>query len=120
MSQDFKYNIDDLTNIDFLKEKMHSGEGSARNICFVQPDGKMLSLSYGYLISSEYLPDESTITLVFTSHKITLKGTKLQELFFEIFVQKPKVIVCEDGRFKELNKDNSYVVNEIAIEENKN
>ncbi len=117
MSQEFKFKL----KIDAMKESSpvrqdenyHYGS-NVRNVCFAQADGKMLFLNYGYLVSCEYLPYESSIILNFTSHAITLKGTKLESLYQEFFNHIPKIVSCVDERYNEVEKK-SYFIDEIQI-----
>jgi len=67
-------------------------------------------------VSGEYLPEDSTIILYFTSHTITLKGTKLDTLFVQLIEQKPKTINAEYERFEEISDQQYYFVNSIEIE----
>jgi len=100
------------------QQQTYAGESNVRNVCFVQADGKMLFLNYGYLVSGEYLPDESAIILHFTSHRITLKGIKLETLYNEFFSHIPRYMSATEERYGELEKS-AYSINEIQIIENK-
>lgn len=117
MGQEFKFKIDEMReNNPGKQQQIYAGESHVRNVCFVQSDGKMLFLNYGYLVSGEYLPDESKIVLHFTSHMITLKGTKLETLYNDFFSHIPRYITASDERYNEVEK-NAYLINEIQIAE---
>ena len=117
MSHDFKFKIDELRENDPTKQQQtYAGESHVRNVCFVQTDGKMLFLNYGYLVSGEYLPNESAIVLNFTSHTISLKGTKLETLYQDFFSHVPRFITCTDERYNEV-EERMCVINEILITE---
>lgn len=87
----------------------------ARNLCFIQPDGRRLFLGYAYLVSGEYVPDDSAIILVFTSHTITLKGHNLETLFESLLTHEPERIVCEDERYKSTDDAESVIVTSISV-----
>lgn len=117
MSHDFKFKIDEMRENNPAKQQLtYAGESNVRNVCFVQKDGKMTFLNYGYLVSGDYLPDESAIVLHFTSHSITLKGTKLETLYQDFFSHVPRYIVCTDERYNEVEKS-AFFINDIQIAE---
>lgn len=119
MSQEFKFKlkVDEMKENDPVKKDENYQSGSnVRNVCFAQADGKMLFLNYGYLIACEYLPDESSIILNFTSHTIRLRGTKLELLFQEFFNHVPKIVSCIEDRYNLLVESNVALVTEMKIE----
>lgn len=117
MSHDFKFKFDEMRDNNPAKQQLaYAGESHVRNVCFVQTSGKILFLNYGYLVSGEYVPDESTITLQFTSHTITLKGTKLETLYQEFFSHIPRYVTATEERYNEV-ENGSYQINEIQIAE---
>lgn len=87
--------------------------GNVRNITFIWQDGKKQSLNYGYLVSCEYLPDDNKITMLFTTHIVTLKGIKLSGLFDALVAQLPESITCVDARYNATGSREMIVVNEI-------
>lgn len=118
MSHEFKLKYNQLRQNDpTAKEadKNYESESYARNVCFVQLDGKMTFLGYSYLISGEYLPDENAITLTFTSHTINLKGINLELLFLELMKNLPKMLTCSDERYNQLASKENYCINQIEI-----
>lgn len=119
MSQEFKFKlkVDEMRENDPVKkdENYHSGS-NVRNVCFVQADGKMLFLNYGYLVACEYLPDEGLIILKFTSHTITLKGTRLESLYQEFFNHIPKLVICAEDRYNSLDENPVTLVTKINVE----
>lgn len=117
MSHEFKFKFDEMRNNNPGKQQQtYAGESHVRNVCFVQSDGKMLFLNYSYLVSGEYVANESTITLHFTSHTITLKGIKLEPLYLEFFSHIPRHITATDERYNSV-ENGSYQINEIQIAE---
>lgn len=117
MSHEFKLKFDQLKSNDPTKkgkDAANESDGNIRNVCFVQPNGDSIFLSYGYLISGEYKPAENSIDLFFTSHTITITGSKLNLLFLEFIKHSPKVVECKNDRYNEISEDGS-VVNTIEI-----
>lgn len=87
-------------------------EGSVRNLCFVQQDGKRIFLNYAYLVSGEYDPEASIITLTYTTHVVTLRGYSLEGLYENLMNQICKNIGCVDSRYlvdNEKEKTNTLV-----------
>lgn len=93
----------------------YAAPGNVRNITFIWQDGKKQSLNYSYLVSSEYLPDDNTITMLFTTHNVILKGVKLSGLFDALVAQLPEAITCVDARYNSTISDEMSVVNEIQV-----
>ena len=121
MSHEFKLKYDELKDNDPSskeEEKNYFAPSSTRNVCFVQTDGKMLFLNYAYLVSGEYLPEDNTIILCFTSHTITLSGVSLASLFKEFLDHIPRTVQCTDDRYNTLDEENSSVINKIEILKN--
>ncbi|HRE62290.1 MAG TPA: hypothetical protein PKU77_00790 [Ferruginibacter sp.] len=121
MNQGFKFKlkVDEMKeNAPVNNDENYQSGSNVRNVCFVQIDGKMLFLNYGYLVSCEYLPDDSIVVLNFTSHIITLKGSKLESLYQEFFNHIPKVVNCTEDRYTELIEDNSSLIIEMKVERN--
>lgn len=89
----------------------YGGPGHVRNLCFVWPDGKKLFLNYAYLVSGKFAADSetNTINLGFTSHLVTLKGYQLEDLFFALMEQLPRIIKAEDARYKDANESKTIV-----------
>ncbi len=118
MNHEFKLKYDELKDNDPSQkeeDKNYFAPSSTRNVCFVQTDGKMLFLNYGYLISGEYLPNESLITLYFTSHTIILKGAKLESLYQDFFNHVPRLVICLDERYEEISENNTYTIHKIEV-----
>lgn len=120
MSQDFNMGFDpfdkqgkvNLPNEDNLPEE-YKVSSSIRNVCFVWQDGRRKFLNYAYLVSAEYMPDDSIIELTFTSTKISLKGIKLDILHEKLLFHLPITIICQDLRYSQLSRAD-YCVNEIT------
>lgn len=90
--------------------------GNVRNITFIWQDGKKQSLNYSYLVSCEYIPDDNTITMLFTTQIVILKGVKLSGLFDALVAQLPESITCIDARYNSTIEDKMSIVNEIVIQ----
>lgn len=125
MSQGFRLKYDQIRENDKPRQEaeqsvsrafdeVYPDEGHARSVCFVWPDGKRMFLQYSYLVSGEYLPDVSTITLTFTTHIIVLKGVNLEGLFYDLMNQIIRQITCVDERYNLVGDDEKFVVNKIV------
>lgn len=125
MSQ-FRVRFDEMRQNDPTKEPNPSmdkkGEGHqyetpgyARALRLIWPDGKRIFLHYSYLVSGECTPDETTVSLVFSSQTVTIKGRNLGELFEGISQQLVREISCADERYNETLEEKDMVVNEIDI-----
>jgi len=125
MSQEFKTKFEKMReNLLTATEEKAEGNASedkypassyARNIIFRWPDGRMKFLNYSYLVSCEYLPKDSTITIAFTSDIVDLKGEQLEDLFLELAVNRPKLIQCTDKRYNDISEVGQSLINEIII-----
>jgi hypothetical protein len=125
MNQGFKWKYDEMQDGDPTKQKDKMGKvvseenystiSYTRNICFVLQDGRHLFLNYGYLVSAEYLPEESKIILSFTSHIITVAGIYFEKLFYDLMVSFPRILICQDARYNVTNEKEIPVVNEITV-----
>ncbi len=109
-------NKEDINSDNDSSITMHSPTAHVRNICFIQKDGKRLFLSYAYLISVEFLPEENTIILTFTTHTATLKGYLLETLYEALENHGPKRVREQDERYLATNQVSQPVVAEISIE----
>lgn len=90
-------------------------QGGAKNICFVWPEGRKFFLNYAYLVSGEYQAEDNNITLIWTTHIVTLKGYQLEKLFDELMQHLPKYVVCVDMRYNQISENGKSVVNEIGV-----
>lgn len=127
MSQDFKLKFDSMKDSNpavhekaLQKEAGEENEyypasGNSRNLCFVWADGKQMFLNYAYLISGELNSENSSIELWFSTHRVSIKGSRIELLFELLSHQILKKITCGDERYQLLNK-NSFVVAEIITE----
>lgn len=125
MNQSFRWKYNEMQDSDPTKQKdeaerdisedRYAAPSYARNICFVLVDGRHMFLNYGYLISAEYLPEDSKIVLSFTSHIITLAGIYFEKLFYDLMVGLPRILVCQDARYNVINEKEIPVVNEITV-----
>lgn len=126
MSQGYRLKYDELRENDpTQRESEKSGgkafdetypeEGHGRSICFVWTDGRRMFLSYSYLVSGEYVPEENSIILTFTTHVFILKGVNLDRLFYNILHQQAKQITCTDARYNLIGETEKFAVNEIIL-----
>lgn len=123
MSQNFKLKFDEMRQgnpvaqdtEDGTPYKTYGTEGHVRNICFEWPDGKMKFLNYAYLVSGEYNPDESKITLTFTSEIVIVSGNNLGALFVDLINHIPKLLSYSDDRYSGLKDGQDVVIKEITI-----
>lgn len=105
--------------VDGIETLQYKTISSNRRLCFVQTDGKRKALSYGYLSTLHYDPDESMITLEYTTrHKVTIKGTNLEDLFEEIMHEVARVIIITEKRYEETGTENEVTITEINISVN--
>jgi hypothetical protein len=88
----------------------------ARNLCLAWSDGSRLFLNYSYLVTGQFLPDEGSIILTFTTHKIVIKGLRLETLFMELMDQLPRVISCSEERYAALADQDAVLIQGIAVE----
>jgi hypothetical protein len=115
VSFDLKLKYDQLDSAkDNTASRDYETEGMARNVCFVQADGDSLFLAYGYMVSGQFIKEEGKIILGFTSHTITLTGVRLESLFQKLMNHLPKVIVCVENRYNDI-ESNEPIVNAIEI-----
>lgn len=90
---------------------------NARNVCFVQQNGRRLFLNYAYLISGEYVPESNIITLTFTTHIVILKGNLLEQVYESLLFHLPKLIQAEFKRYESISSN--AAVHEIIIQSTK-
>lgn len=93
----------------------HASPSNDRKVCFVQLDGSKLSLNYSFLLTCEYYPEQSMISLDFTTHTVTVYGLLLEKVFEELETNMPKKIICKDARYNSINEAGKPVVNKIEV-----
>lgn len=127
MSHGFKLRFDEMregdpTNSDSTKqdenELFYQSSGYARNICFVWSNEKRLFLNYAYLVSGEFNPNEekNIITLIFSSHTVSLYGYNLETLFTALMDHLPRLIIEVDSRYALQGSSKEAIVVEIILE----
>lgn len=94
----------------------YAGDGHGRYLCFVWEDMKAQTLNYSYMVSTLFDPQENTIMLWFTTHKVKLQGVMLENLFYQIMRQVPRIITCSPARYNML-EGSASIVNSIDIQE---
>lgn len=90
--------------------------GNVRNVCFVMPDGKMIFLNYAYLVAGEYNSEDSTITLSFTSHMVSLRGYNLESIYVDLMFQLCKQVNYIDERYETIEGKGHAIVTNILVE----
>ncbi|OJV55779.1 MAG: hypothetical protein BGO31_16930 [Bacteroidetes bacterium 43-16] len=127
MSHDFRSRLNDyISGNPTSKENQEDQEGNnieyydpavahKGDICFFLKDGRQLSLEYSYLIAKEYKPEDNSITLSFTSHKVILKGYHLEKLFQDLRLHLPRTIGLTDERYSSIIQDNTTIITDIEI-----
>lgn len=95
--------------------ELYPNEGSSRNLLFSWPSGNCEFLNYTYLIGGKLVKEEDKIELTYTSHKVTLKGNNLKELYDALLLTLPKRIDCIEERYLEARDDSGSSVTEIEI-----
>jgi len=126
MNQNYKLKFEELWENDPTQKETDPEKSKqafpstshTRNLCIVWEDGKRMFLNYAYLISGEYLPDDSMIVLTFTTHTVTLKGSRLETLFEEFTGHLIKQIGCTDERYNATLDKDEAVVNTIIVSKN--
>jgi len=95
--------------------ELYDTAGHARNICFVQADGSMTFLNYAYLVSGQYNPETSVITLGFTTHTVSLNGYDLGELYVKLQNQQIRRITATGSRYSQQEAVNQLFIKEIVV-----
>jgi hypothetical protein len=127
MNQGFKLRFDQMRESDptsanassgMTSESVYAQPSSARNLCFVWPDGRQLFLNYAYLIAGEFEPnsDKNLIRLNFSSHTVLLHGFSLDKLFTALLDQLPRQIVAVNPRYRLEEDVATSLVVEIIVE----
>lgn len=114
---DFSFKYDKLRQNepgDAPVSKNHEGDGTGRNVCFIKADGNAIFFGYGYLVSSEHLKEESAIIINFTSHTVTLKGIRLEALYYAFLRHLPQMVVCTEERYND-TEPKAPLVNSIEV-----
>ncbi len=111
-------NKEDIDSDNDSSITMHSPTAHVRNICFILKNGKRLFLSYAYLISAEFLPEENTIFLTFTTHTVTLKGHFLETLYEALENHGPKRLRAQEERYLLLEDSSEVQISEMIIVKN--
>ena len=124
MSQDYSFKYDQMLGNDPTgksgvenDQSAYPNAGYARKICFVLP-ARMISFDYHYLVKADYEIESGMIILSFTTDTVTLKGYQLDNLFFDLMQEKPRLISCTDTRYNQITEKGNPVINEIIISKN--
>jgi len=114
MSQEYKLRLEELRQSNpstQTSDKKISDEnvirysqvGNARNICFILENDEVTFLNYAYLVSGRYDRSSGIIVLTFTTDIVTLKGSGLDELFFQFMSQLPRIVEVANPRYAVLD-----------------
>ena len=87
----------------------HDTDAFVRTVCFAQADGETLFLNYAYLISAGYTPADGSITLVFTTHIVTLKGVNLQAACDRLAAHAVRQVAAIEERYALLGGEDPFV-----------
>ena len=123
MSRDFELKFDEFkansrdAEGNNSEDDKYLAHGNARHIAFLWPEKKMQAFNYSYLVTFSYDAGEDKITLEFTSHHITIKGIRLDGLFFEIMAQIPKYIRVMEERYNATQENDEPIINEVVLTE---
>lgn len=110
---------DEILPVDENAIELFDTVSSVRNVCFIETNGKETFLNYSYLVSGEFSPDESCITLVFTTHTVKLKGSRLKELHESFMNHQPKKLCAIAKRYAETLKTDKAIISEIEVNLNR-
>lgn len=97
------------------KTGMYETPGYSRALHFIWPDGKRMFLPYSYLQSGECSPDETTLTLTFSSHLVTIKGMHLEAIYQGVSEQTIREITCVEERYTQIEETEQSSITEIKI-----
>jgi hypothetical protein len=95
--------------------ELYDTPGHARNVCFVQESGVMTFLNYAYLVSGQYNPETSVITLGFTTHTVSLNGHDLGDLYVKFQNQEIRRVLASGSRYTQKEIENQPFVKEIIV-----
>ncbi len=125
MNPDFKLNYDlmkdnaESDSSDAIVDPttdLYPSASNTRTLCLAWPDGRRMFLNYAYLISGEYSTEANTITLIFTTHNVVIRGNKLKELFEAFTLQIPQRIVEADPRYEVIDYELFHTIAQILVE----
>lgn len=95
--------------------ELYDTAGHARSICFVQESGVMTFLNYAYLVSGQYNPETSVITLGFTTHTVSLNGHDLGDLYVKLQKQEVSRVTASSSRYLQKGLENQTFIKEIIV-----
>jgi len=125
MSQKFKLRFDQMqenhssTSSNSTTDNEHEyypSAGNTRNVCFVLESGNSIFLNYAYLVSVEHQNDNGMLLLHFTTHKVTIHGSKLEELFKLLMEHRPQYLKCSNPRYSDISGLDSFSIIGIGVE----
>lgn len=128
MSQDFKLKFDGMRNNnpaapedsslgdEVGENEFYPTSGNSRNLCFAWADGKLMFLNYAYLVSGEFISETNILSLTFTTHKVTIEGSNLVELFKNLANQSMRKLECANERYAPINTQAKFIIKTIIVE----
>lgn len=121
-----KYKFDMLTtkeksnNESLISEETrierHGSPGHSRKLLLINIDGIKSFFNYSFLTFASFNPSENVIILLFTTHEVSLKGSRLDVLFEEFLSETVKLVTAIDTRYSGVDAGNDAIVNEINIQ----
>src|SRR4051812_19173038 len=124
MSQDYKLKFDQMRENhpgqaeSSVNTQLYPNAGYNRLVAFVLPSGDCESFNYAYLVSLKNRTQDGMILAIFTTDTVTIKGYNLQNLYFELFDSRNRIVKCVDERYKALEETDESIVTEITIKKN--
>jgi len=98
--------------------KKYQSAGHVRNISLVLLDGTRVFLNYAYLLSCMCDPSYEYLELIFTSHKVVIKGLRLKQLYYDLLTHSPLELECSNSRYNSVSEGNEAVINDIQLTDN--
>lgn len=95
--------------------ELYADFGKARQITFVDKDGKETSLYYNDLRKVEFLPENNTLTLYFVNDTATLVGNNIDTMKDDMILHRVKKVKAIDKRHLATRGEDEIVIYEMSI-----
>ena len=123
MSQKYKFKssqfVDDTTATETqTPEELTTFEiGDARTIDFVLKDGIRQNFSYSHYLTAWLGKEkgERVVKIVFATHKVTIHGIRLDDLYDGIITFSVNTVKAQDERYKDISEEGKTYVTDIDI-----
>ena len=88
------------------------------NLNFIWRDGKQQAFNYSYMISVEFTPQETgnRIVVTFTTHKVTITGFSLHELYEDLMNRYVNEIEQADEELVHMIQDETPIITQIEVQ----